>query len=326
MACSARTRREVRRMNLASMTPVAIFTLLNVAMALGLYVTALSGQLSMATAAIAGVGGYLAAVLTVNFGWAFLPAILMGAVAGALVGAVLALVTLKMRDFILKLTTLAAGEAVSVLGFNWDYIGGANSLTGLAPHTGLLTCVIVAAISLYAAWRFDGSRLGYAARAGRDDPLAAASMGVSVAQVRIITFAMGSAIIGMAGAAQAHYLLVVTPSQLGFFVSLNYIIFLLFGGLQTLAGPVLGAVVLTALPEALRFANEYRLIVYGLIIVGVMLWRTDGLLGRTPLGVARRISGITLRSARPPQSMLRAEDVLSPSTAAVKQTATTKSR
>jgi hypothetical protein len=88
----------------------------------------------------------------------------------------------------------------------------------------------------------------------------------------------------------------------------------------------LGAVVLTALPEALRFANEYRLIVYGLIIVAVMLWRTDGLLGRTPLGVARRISGITLRSARLPQSMLRAEDVLSPSTAAAKQTATTKSR
>ncbi len=151
-------------------------------------------------------------------------------------------------------------------------------------------------------------------------------MGVSVAQVRVITFALGSAIIGMAGAVQAHYLLVVTPSQLGFFVSLNYMIFLLFGGLQTLAGPVLGAVVLTALPEALRFANEYRLIVYGLIIVGVMLWRTDGLLGRTPLGVARRISGITLRSARLPKSMLRGEDVLSPSTGAAKQTATTKSR
>jgi branched-chain amino acid transport system permease protein len=230
------------------------------------------------------------------------------------------LLTLKMRDFILKLTTLAAGEALSVLAFNWDYIGGANSFTGLAPHTGLFTCVIVAAISLYVAWRFDGSRLGYGARAVRDDPLAAASMGVSVAQVRIVTFAVGSAIIGMAGAVQAHYLLVVTPSQLGFFVSLNYIIFLLFGGLQTLAGPVLGAVVLTALPEALRFANEYRLIVYGLIIVAVMLWRTDGLLGRTPLGVARRVFGVTLRSARTPQSILRAEDALSPSTVAAKQT------
>jgi branched-chain amino acid transport system permease protein len=312
--------------NLAFFEPIAIFTLLNVAMTVGLYVTALSGQLSMATAAIAGVGGYASCILTVKFGVPFVPAVVGGAFLGGLLGCVLALLTLKMRDFILKLTTLAAGEALSVLAFNWDYIGGANSFTGLAPHTGLLTCVIVAAISLYVAWRFDGSRLGYAARAVRDDPLAAASMGVSVAQVRIITFALGSAIIGMAGAVQAHYLLVVTPSQLGFFVSLNYIIFLLFGGLQTLAGPVLGAVVLTVLPEALRFANEYRMIVYGLIIVGVMLWRTDGLLGRTPLGVARRISGITLRSARLPQSMLRAEDVLSPSTAAAKQTATTKSR
>lgn len=311
--------------NLAFFEPIVIFTLLNVAMTVGLYVTALSGQLSMATAAIAGVGGYASGILTVKFGVPFVPAVAAGAFFGGLLGCILALLTLKMRDFILKLTTLAAGEALSVLAFNWDYIGGANSLTGLAPHTGLVTCVIVAAISLYVAWRFDGSRLGYGARAVRDDPLAAASMGVSVAQVRVVTFALGSAIIGMAGAVQAHYLLVVTPSQLGFFVSLNYIIFLLFGGLQTLAGPVLGAVVLTALPEALRFANEYRLIVYGLIIVAVMLWRTDGLLGRTPLGVARRIFGVTFGSARTSQGILRAEDVLPSSTSAMEEAATTKS-
>src|ERR1019366_1105546 len=134
------------------------------------------------------------------------------------------------------------------------------------------------------AWRFDGSRLGFASRAVRDDPMAAASMGVAVIHVRTVTFALGSALIAMAGAAQAHYLLVVSPSQLGFFVSLNYVIFLLFGGLQTLAGPVLGAVVLTALPEALRFASQYRLILYGLIIILVMLWRPDGALLRVPTG------------------------------------------
>src|SRR5438874_1674969 len=161
-------------MNLASMAPVAIFTLLNVAMALGLYITAMSGQLSMATAAIAGVGGYLAAVLTVKFGWALLPATCLAAIAGALVGT--------------------------------------------------------------------------------------------------------------AGAIQAHYVLVVSPHDLGFFVSLNFIIFLLFGGLQTLWGPMLGAVLLTVLPEMLRFTNEYRLILYGLIIVVVVLRRPEGLLTRTPLG------------------------------------------
>ncbi len=290
--------------------PIVVSTLINVALTLGLYVTALSGQLSLATAAIAGVGGYTAGVLTTNYGVPFIPAVAAGAVMGAALGAVLAALTLRMRDFILKLTTLAAGEALSVLAFNWDFIGGANSFTGIAPDTGLGTCLVTAAIALFVAWRFDGSRLGLASRAVRDDPLAAASMGISVARVRIVTFALGGAIIGMAGAVQAHYLLVVTPSQLGFFVSLNYIIFLLFGGLQTLAGPVLGAVVLTALPEALRFANEFRLIIYGIIIVLVMLWRPDGVLRRRPLGPRRHLLGLTLRPARALRGTLSGEEVL----------------
>ena len=288
-------------LNYAFFEPILVSTLINIALTLGLYITALSGQLSLATAAIAGVGAYTAGILTSRYDVPFIPAVIAGAALGAATGAVLALLTVRMRDFILKLTTLAAGEALSVLAFNWDFVGGANSLTGIAPHTGVITCLVAAALALYVAWRFDGSRLGYAARAVRDDPLAAASMGVSVVAVRITTFALGSAIIGMAGAVQAHYLLVVSPSQLGFFVSLNYIIFLLFGGIQTLAGPILGAVVLTALPEALRFANEYRLIIYGVIIVAVMLLRPDGLLRRRPLGQRHHVLGFTLRAARPAQ-------------------------
>jgi len=287
-------------MHLASFTPVAIFTLLNVAMALGLYITALSGQLSMATAAIAGVGGYLAAVLTVKFGWALLPATCLAAIAGALVGTMLALLTLKMRDFILKLTTLAFGEALSVLAFNWDYIGGANSFTGIGLKTGVLTAAAAAFVSFYVAWRFDGSRLGYACRAVRDDPIAASAMGVSIALTRSVSFALGGALVAQAGAIQAHYVLVVSPHDLGFFVSLNFIIFLLFGGLQTLWGPMLGAVLLTVLPEMLRFTNEYRLILYGLIIVVVVLRRPDGLLTRTTLGRELKLFGwFTLKPARP---------------------------
>jgi branched-chain amino acid transport system permease protein len=296
----------------AFLEPIVISTLLNVAMTLGLYVTALSGQLSLATAAIAGVGGYAAGVMTTRYGVPFIPALVGASAMGAALGALLAALTARMRDFVLKLTTLAAGEALSVLAFNWDFIGGANSFTGIAPRTGLGTCIVVAGIALYVAWRFDGSRLGYASRAVRDDPLAAASMGISVLKMRVITFALGSGLIALAGAVQAHFLLVVTPSQLGFFVSLNYIICLLFGGLQTLAGPLLGAVVLTALPEGLRFASEYRLIIYGFIIVAVMLWRPDGVLSRHPLGTTLNVMGITLRRGRPAQGRQRGEDVLRP--------------
>jgi branched-chain amino acid transport system permease protein len=240
--------------------PIIILTLLNIIMVLGLYITAMSGQLSLATAAIAGVGGYASAVLTVNFGVPFVAAVVAAASLAAMVGTVLALLTVKMRDFILKLTTLAFGEALSVIAFNWDYIGGANSFSGLTLYTGLWTALIGALISFFVAWRFDVSRLGLAARSVRDDALAAASSGISVASIRVLTFALGSALIGMGGAMQAHYVLVVSPHELGFFVSLNYIIFLLFGGMYTVWGPILGAVILTVLPETLRFANEYRLI------------------------------------------------------------------
>jgi len=287
---------------LSFLEPVLIFTMLNVMQALGLYITAMSGQLSMATAAISGVGAYLAAVLTVKFGWAFPPTILLAGLAGALVGVLLALITLKMRDFILKLTTLAFGEALAVLAFNWEYIGGANSFTGIKLETTLMTCVVGTVVALYITWRFDGSRLGFAARAVRDDPIAATAMGISLAALRGVTFGVGAAVVGMAGAIHAHYVLVISPHELGFFVSLNFIIFLLFGGLQTMWGPVLGAVVLTAAPELLRFTNEYRLIVYGLIIVLVVLLRPQGLLVRTPTGVPRRFLGIQLSAERPPHA------------------------
>ena len=269
--------------------PILIFTLLNVMITLGLFVTALSGQLSMATAAIAGVGGYASGVATVKFGVPFAASVILAAGLAALVGTLLALLTARMRDFVLKLTTLAFGEALSVLAFNWDYIGGANSFTGIRLDTGLGTCAVGVLIALFVAWRFDGSRLGFAARAVRDDPLAAAAMGISVVAIRAVTFALGGAIVGMGGAMQAHYVLVVGPGELGFFVSLTYIIFLLFGGMYTLWGPILGAVILTVLPEALRFANAYRLILYGLVIVAVVLWRPEGLLRRRPTGLKPRL-------------------------------------
>lgn len=281
--------------------PVVIFSLINVILVTGLYITAMSGQLSMATAALAGIGGYVAAILTTNFAWPFVPAIAAAVLSGALAGALIALVTVRMRDFILKLTTLAFGEAVAVIAFNIDYIGGANSFTGMPLYSSLTAVVVATIIALYVAWRFDGSRLGFASRAVRDDPLAASAMGISVLWVRLVTFALGAAIVGGGGAIQAHYVLVINPQELGFFVSLTYIIFLLFGGMQTMWGPVLAAIVLTALPEMIRFADEYRLILYGFVIVIVVLFRPEGLLTRRTTGPTngRRPSDGALAVARP---------------------------
>ena len=141
-----------------------------------------------------------------------------------------------------------------------------------------------------------------ASRAVRDDPLAASATGVSVLWTRMVTFALGGAIVGAGGSIQAHYILIINPQELGFFISLTFIIFLLVGGLQSLWGPVLAAVVLTALPELTRFASEYRLILYGLVIVLVVLFRPDGLLTRTPTGQRNRLDALFGRETprRPP--------------------------
>lgn len=261
--------------------PVIVFSAINVVLICGLYVIALSGALSMATAAFAGLGGYVSAVLTTNFDWPFLPAVAMACIAGAAIGSIVALVTVRMKDFVLKIATLAVGEGLCIAAFNIKYIGGANGFSGIPLYTTLPMVLVAALVAIFIAWRIDMSRLGLGARAIRDDVVAATSMGISLTSVRLITSAVGSAIIGLGGALSAHYILMITPSQMGFFYSLNFIVFLLAGGIQTLWGPVLAAVLLTAGPELLRFANEYRLIGYGLIIVIVVMWRPSGLIGRS---------------------------------------------
>lgn len=271
--------------SLSALEPVLIFCLLNVTLVAGLYVTAMSGQLSMATAAIAGTGGYLAAVLTTNLDWPLWSAVASSIVVCGLLGGIIGVITVRMRDFILKLTTLALGETLAVIAFNIEYIGGANGFSGIPLATTLPITVVGASAALFVAWSFDHSRLGLASRAVRDDDLAADAMGVNLRQMRLLTFVIGSAIIGWGGALQAHYVLFVTPHEMGFFPSLTIIIFLLFGGMYSLWGPVLAAVLLTLLPELLRFTDEYRMIFYGLLITIVVLWRPEGILRRRGLQV-----------------------------------------
>src|ERR1700755_1754263 len=128
--------------------PVIILAAINVILICGLYVIALSGAFSMATAAFAGVGGYISAVLTTNLDWPFIPALAAAAIVGAVLGCVVALVTLRMKDFVLKITTLAVGEALSIAAFNIKYIGGANGFFRLPLYTTMTIVLVIAAASI----------------------------------------------------------------------------------------------------------------------------------------------------------------------------------
>src|SRR5437867_388247 len=183
--------------------PILIVTMINAMLALGFYVTMSSGILSVAHAAAAGMGAYAAAVLTTNFHWPFAPAVVVAIVVGGVVGAGLALVTMRMNLLVSSLVTLGFGETMSVIAFNIDYLGGASSFSGIPLRTTLGVTTGSLLLTIYVVWRYEGARIGLAARAVRDNPLAAAANGIDVLRTRVIAFSLGAAIAGFAGAISA---------------------------------------------------------------------------------------------------------------------------
>lgn len=278
-------------------SPVLITAGINSIIALGLYITMSSGPLSVAHAALAGMGGYLGAVLTTNFGWPFPLAILAGTALGFVTGLLLGLLIVRMNELVAGLTTLGFGETMAVIAFNTDYIGGANAFTGIPLRTSLGLVYVVLAVIALAARRYDHSRLGFAARATRDSPVTAAAMGINTVWVKSFTFGIGAAIAALGGVLRAHYILVQGPEDMGFFVSVGILIFVVFGGSYTFWGPIFGGMVLTILPELLRFSARDRFIIYGVLLTVMVIIRPQGLITRVPTGA----KGIRWRPRASPQ-------------------------
>jgi branched-chain amino acid transport system permease protein len=261
-------------------TPVLITAGINSIIALGLYITMSSGPLSVAHAALAGMGGYLSAVLTTNFGWPFPLAIVAGMALGFGTGFLLGLLIVRMNELVAGLTTLGFGETMAVIAFNIDYIGGANAFSGIPLRTSLSLVYVALAVVLLVAWRYDHSRLGYAARATRDNAVTADAMGIDITWVKAVTFAIGAALAALGGVLRAHYILVQGPEDLGFFVSVQFLIFVVFGGSYTFWGPLFGAMTLTILPELLRFSAKDRFVIYGVLLTVMVILRPQGLITR----------------------------------------------
>src|SRR2546422_6861251 len=226
------------------------------------------------------MGVYWSAVLTTNFGWPFPVAIVAGMALGFLTGLLLGLLIVRLNELVAGLTTLGFGETMAVIAFNIDYIGGANAFTGIPMRTTLPLVYAVLAIVLCAAWRYDHSRLGFAARATRDSPVTADAMGIDITWVKSITFGIGAAIAALGGVLRAHYILVQGPEDMGFFISVGFLIFVVFGGSLTFWGPLFGRVVLLNLPDVLKVPAKGRLIIHGLLLPLHVIIQPQGLITR----------------------------------------------
>jgi branched-chain amino acid transport system permease protein len=257
---------------------------LNAIITTGVYFSSSAGAFTVAHAAFAGMGGYVSALIASNLGLPVWAGIIAGAAVAFVIGSLLGLISAQMHPLVAGLATMAFAEITVVVAYNTDALGGATGLTGIPLKTDLGLVYLVLAVALFAAWRFHHSRLGYAAHAIRDSMRAAGVMGVNVVRVKALVFGLGSAVAAIGGALHAHYLMVQTAADMGFWGGMNYAFFWIFGGSYTFWGPALGAMVLTILPEVLRFSMSGRYIMYGLLLMIVVVVRPQGLIPVMPMG------------------------------------------
>jgi branched-chain amino acid transport system permease protein len=249
--------------------------------------TGFTGQFSLGHAAFMAIGAYTAAILTHFFGVPFLLAILAGAVTATLSSYVIGIPTLKakLRSDYFAIATLGFGEAVRVLLENLEITQGARGLPGIDRLTDLPVALVALAIITWLAWNYIRSRFGWRAVAVREDAIAAEMIGVNVFQTKLRSLACSAAFCGVAGALLAHYLMFIQPAMFTGVQSTALITAVVAGGIGSLTGPILAAAVFVMLPEFLRVASMWRLVIYGLMLILIMIFRPAGLMGYRELSL-----------------------------------------
>ena len=251
---------------------------INALLALSIWLTLSCGMLAMANAAFMGIGAYTASVLTTSVGAPFPVALAGGMLAPTLVALLIGGPTLRLSGVYLAMATLGFGEVVRVLILNAESLtGGALGLNGIPQLTKGWHVLLALVATLWVLWRLRRSRIGRAFEAIKEDEVAASLMGIGVLSHKMLAFALGGAIAGLAGALNAHLTYFIGPSEFGFDRGVDILTMAILGGTSGLTGPVLGALIITVLPELLRSLKDFRTMTNGAILVLIVLFLPKGL-------------------------------------------------
>ena len=256
---------------------------IGIILALGLnVVTGLTGQLSLGHAAFMSIGAFISAIFTIKLGLPFSVNLILTGFCTAAVAAVIGLPILRLTGDYLAICTLGFAEIVKVVFLNLDITNRALGLTVPAPNTTIPMPVIVwitVILSIVCVTFVHSSRFGRALMAVRGDEIAAEAMGINVTLYKVQSFALGAFLAGVGGGLYAHFMGYINPSDFGFLKSVDILSMIVLGGLGSITGSVIGATILSAAPEFLRFMANYRMLVYGGLLVCMMIFRPNGLMG-----------------------------------------------
>lgn len=253
---------------------------INIILALGLNLTTgVTGQLSMGHAGFMSLGAYTSAILTVHFAVPFYLALLAGSIAAALFGFLLGLPTLRLEGDYLAMVTIGFAEIVRVFFLNFEPGGKAVGLAGIPQETTFITVWILVIIVIYLNFKLLNSRTGRSLYAIRENEIAAEACGVNITRMKVLAFTIGAFLGGLGGGLFAHYMFYIAPGNFDFMKSIELLNMVVLGGMGSIPGTILGTIILTIAPEMLRIVQDYRLLFYGALLVILMIFRPNGLLG-----------------------------------------------
>ena len=255
-----------------------------------------TGQFSIGHAGFMAIGAYSSAYFSVNYGarlaeslggyklsWALALAVatVIGAVCAGIAGLLVGVPSLRLKGDYLAIVTLGFGQIIVVFLNNIEAVGGARGYSGIPIVKSFFWIFLIAILTVVIVYNIVNSGFGRALISIREDELAAEAMGINTTRYKVMAFVISSAMAGAGGVLLAHFDGYLNPKSFEVIKSFEILIMIILGGLGSIVGSVLGAVLLTVLPEALRGFAEYRMVIYSLLLIILMITRPQGLLGKS---------------------------------------------
>ena len=283
----------VNRAQSAVILQIGIYALLAVSLNVA---TGYLGQLPLGHAGFMAVGAYAAALL-----WKALPktltvvvlGLLLGGLVAAVFGVLIGIPALRLRGDYLAIITLGFGEIIRIAIINLDGVtGGTPGLLNVPKHSTFLMTFICLAATVFITHNVIHSRHGRAILSIRGNEIAAESCGINLTYYKVFAFALSAFLAGVAGAVYAGFQGSLFPKSFDFMASINILVMVVLGGMGSMTGAVIAATVLTALPSLMQALSSYRMVIYSLLLIVVMIFKPSGLMGTKDISVSRFIERV----------------------------------
>ena len=265
---------ELSRHTQKMLVPICI----NIILAISLNITVgFLGELTLGHAAFMSVGAYAGCLFSIRFeeilpmALRFPLAMLVGGMVAAVFGILVGVPVLRLRGDYLAIVTLAFGEIVRNIILNLDFLGGASGLKGTPRDSTFVIAAIVVLITMFVAMNLQNSRHGRAIMAIRDNRIAAEATGINLTYFKLLAFVIAAFFAGVAGVLYGHNLAIITPDKFDYNRSIEILVVVVLGGLGSVRGSIIAAIIMYVLPEYLRFMQDYRMLIYSLVLIVMML-------------------------------------------------------